>query len=284
MTRRQFVRRTAIAAVAAGYLSPLALTGGDRPLEMPIGFQVYPVREALARDFAGTLRQIAVLGYQTVEMCSPPGYVDAGFAPLANLKAAEMRRIIEAAGLRCESCHYSFQELKTHLEDRVAYAKELGLKQMIASGFWLKPDATLADWLRAADELNQLGERTRKEGIQLGFHNHHFEFKELEGVLIYDALMGRLDPGLVKMQFQVAVVNIGYQAATYFKKYPGRFISLHLADWSSVDKKAVPVGQGVVDWPGLFTAAKTGGVKNFFVEMGMDALKPSSVYLSNLKL
>jgi sugar phosphate isomerase/epimerase len=80
------------------------------------------------------------------------------------------------------------------------------------------------------------------------------------------------------------VVNIGYQAATYFKKYPGRFISIHLADWSSTEKKGVPVGQGVVDWKNLFAAAKIGGVKNYFVEMELQAMKPSCEYLHGLKV
>lgn len=280
MTRREFIGKTALAAGALA-LGP-ALSANASPLRMPIGFQTYPIREMLARDFEGTLRKMAGLGYQTVEMCSPPGYVSSGFGPLASMKASEMRRLIRSAGLRCESCHYSFQELQEHLDERIAFARELGLKQMIASGFWLKEDARLADWLRACDEINKIGEKTKKAGIQLGFHNHHFEFKKLDGVLIYDAIMGELDPKLIKMQFQVAVVNIGYEAATYFTKYPGRFISIHLSDWSADGKKAVPIGQGIVDWKKLFAAAKTGGVKNYFVEMDYDTLKPSADYLRTL--
>jgi sugar phosphate isomerase/epimerase len=254
------------------------------PLELPVGFQVYPVRDLLAKDFGGTLLQISALGYRAVEMCSPPGYVSSGFEPLAKMKAADMRRTIADAGLRCESCHYSFQELKENLDDRMAFAHELGLKQMIASGFWLKPEAKLADWVQACKELNQLGERTKKAGLQLGFHNHHFEFKEIDGVLIYDEIMRQLDPGLIKMQFQVAVISIGYQAVTFFKKYPGRFVSLHLADWSATEKKQVPVGQGAVDWKALFAGAREAGVKNYFVEMNLDALKPSCEFLHGLKI
>lgn len=253
------------------------------PLRMPIGFQTFPIREMLAKDFEGTLRKMAGLGYQTVEMCSPPGYVSSGFGPLVSMKAPEMRRIIKSAGLKCESCHYSFLELRQNLDERIAFAKELGLKQMIASGFWLKEDAKLVDWLNACDEINTIGEKTKREGIQLGFHNHHFEFKEIEGKLIYDAIMGQLDPKLIKMQFQVAVVNIGYEAATYFTKYPGRFISIHLSDWSADQKKTVPIGQGIVDWKKLFAAAKIGGVKNYFVEMDFDTLQPSAEYLRKLK-
>jgi sugar phosphate isomerase/epimerase len=281
MTRREFVGKTALAAGALTMGS--AITTNAAPLRMPIGFQTFPIREMLAKDFEGTLRKMAGLGYQTVEMCSPPGYVSSGFGPLASMKAPEMRQIIKSAGLKCESCHYSFLELRQNLDERIAFAKELGLKQMIASGFWLKEDAKLVDWLNACDEINAIGEKTRKAGIQLGFHNHHFEFKEIEGKLIYDAIMGQLDPKLIKMQFQVAVVNIGYEAATYFTKYPGRFISIHLSDWSSDKKNTVPIGQGIVDWKKLFAAAKIGGVKNYFVEMDFDTLKPSAEYLQKLK-
>jgi len=254
------------------------------PLGLPIGCQLYPVGKLIAQDFEGTLRQIAAVGYRTVELCSPPSYEKSGFAPLVKMKASEVHKTVGAAGLRCESCHYQFQELKESLDDRIVYAKELGLKQMILSSFGLRPDATMADWTRAAGELNRIGEKTKKAGIQLGFHNHNFEFRKIDDVLIYDKLMGEFDPKLVKMQFQVAVISLGYEAATFLRKYPGRFISLHLADWSPAVKKSVPVGTGVVDWEKLFAAAKIGGVENYFVEMNMDALKDSYFYLHGLKV
>lgn len=279
-----FSRREFIAASAAGIAAAGARELRADPLGLPVGFQVYPIRELIAKDFAGTLRQMASIGYRSVEMCSPPGYQTSGFGPLMSLTASQMRQTIQAAGLICESCHYQFREMKENLDDRLAYARELGLKQMIVASFGLRQDATLSDWARAAEEMNKIGEQTRKAGIQLGFHNHHFEFREIDGVLIYDKLMSVLDPKLVKMQFQVAVISLGYQAVTFFRKYPGRFVSLHLADWSSAEKKAVPVGKGVVDWKQLFAAAKPAGVKNYYVEMEMDALKASYPYLHALKV
>ena len=252
------------------------------PLGLPIGCQVYPVRESIGKDFEGTLRQIAAAGFKTIEMCSPPGYAKGGFGPLVDMKASRMREVINAAGLRCESCHYGFREFKESLDDRIAYAKELGLKQMILSSFGLRKGAGIADWMQAADELNKVGEQTQKAGIQLGYHNHNMEFEQIGGALIYDQLMGKFDAKLVKMQFQVAVISLGYEAATYFNKYPGRFISMHLADWSTADKKMVPMGTGVVDWKRLFAAARKGGVKNYFVEMDMDAMKASVPYLRGL--
>jgi sugar phosphate isomerase/epimerase len=269
VTRRQFL----------GTAAALTALHAD-PLGMPIGCQTWPVREALAKDFEGTLHELAGIGYRTIEMCSPPSYAE--FRPLASLTAAQMHHTIEAAGLRCESCHYQFRELKENLDERIAFAKELGLKQMVLSTFGLPATATMADWKQAAGDLNRIGERTRKAGIQLGFHNHNFEFKELDGVLIYDELMRQFDAKLVKMQFQVAVISLGFEAATYLKKYPGRFLSLHLADYSAADKTAVPVGSGVVDWKKLFAAAKTAGVQNYFVEMNLREMKLSYDYLHKL--
>jgi sugar phosphate isomerase/epimerase len=94
--------------------------------------------------------------------------------------------------------------------------------------------------------------------------------------------MSQFDPDLVKMQFQVAVVSIGYMASTYFKKYPGRFISAHLADWSSAENKSVPMGKGIVDWREFFKSLKKGGVKNIFVEMDPETFKESADYIHTL--
>ncbi len=282
ISRRQFLGTSAVGIAAAGYLTRGAAELRADPLGLPIGCQTWPVREAIGKDFDGTLRQLAAEGYKAIEMCSPPSYADNGFGPLVGMKASEMRERINAAGLVCGSCHYGFTELKEHLDERLAYAKELGLKQMIIASFGLPKDATLADWMRTADETNKLGERTRQAGMQLGFHNHDFEFQKLDGQLIYDKLLGELDPQAVKLQFQVAVVRLGYQAADYFEKYPGRFISMHLTDWSPEKKKEVPLGEGVVDWKKTFAAAKTGGVKNYFVEMDPETMKASLPYLRGL--
>jgi sugar phosphate isomerase/epimerase len=267
---------------AAGYLARGVADLRADPLGLPIGCQTWTVREAIGKDFDGTLRQLAADGYKAIEMCSPPSYADSGFGPLVGLKASEMRERIHAAGLICESCHYGFTELKEHLDERLAYAKELGLKQMVVSTFALRRDATMADWMRAADEINKLGERAHQAGMQLGFHNHDFEFGKIDGQLIYDKLLSELDPQAVKLQFQVAVVRLGYNAADYFEKYPGRFISMHLADWSPEKKEQVPLGQGVVDWKKTFAAAKTGGVKNYFLEMDPELMKASLPYVHGL--
>jgi sugar phosphate isomerase/epimerase len=275
-TRRHFLGGAAISLAVA------ALDAD--PLGMPIGCQTYPVREALGKDFEGTLHQIAAIGYRNIEMCSPSGYRNSGYGPLVDMKPADMRKKIRAAGLRCESCHFHFSELKDTLDERIAFARELGLKQMVLSTFGVPPDAPLSAWTEAAGELNAIASKVHKAGMQLGFHNHNFEFRQIDGVLVYDHLMKTFDPALVKMQFQVSVISLGYEAATYFNKYPGRFLSIHLQDWSPAQKEEVAVGRGSVDWKKLFTAAKTGGVQNYFVELDMEMMKESYPYLHELKV
>lgn len=275
ISRRQF---------AAASLPAIAFKLEAAPLGLPVGCQLYPVREALGKDFEGTLRELASIGYRMVEMCSPHGYETSGFGSLLKFTASEVRDRIKAAGLGCESSHYQFRELKENLDERIAYARELGLKQMIIASFGLRREAGISDWMQAAEEANRIGERTQKAGLQLGFHNHDIEFREIDGVLLYDQLMSKLDPKLVKMQFQVSVISLGHEATTFLNKYPGRFVSLHLQDWSSADKKYVPIGSGIVDWKKLFAAAGRSGVKNYFVEMDLDSMKASYPYLRDLKV
>ncbi len=274
-SRRNFLQTVAIGAAALGLKAD--------PLGFPIGCQTWPVRDVLAKDFDGTLKQLAGMGYQRIEMCSPPGYAKGGYGPLVGIKASEMKERIQAAGLGCESCHYQFTELQENLDDRIAFAKELGLKQMVLSTFGLPGTASMSDWSQAAHDLNKIAEQIHKAGLQAGFHNHNFEFHEIDGVLVYDKLMSEFDPKLIKMQFQVSVIAHGYEAATYFNKYPGRFLSIHLQDWNPDLKKEVAIGQGIVNWKKTFEAAKTGGAKNYFVELEMPNLQPSEQYLKTLK-
>jgi sugar phosphate isomerase/epimerase len=284
INRRKFISNSSkgLGAIA---LSPLAISLFPSDIarwsNQPIGFQTYPIRDLIGQDFPGTLKMMAGQGYQLVEMCSPQGYADSGFGPLVNMKPSEMRKVITDAGLNCPSCHFNFPELTDKPDERIEFARQLGLTQMICSTFWLPKTAGLNDYYAAADKLNKAAEKIKKAGMQAGFHNHEFEFHMLENQLIYDALMSRFDPDLVKMQFQTEVINLGYRASTYFNKYPGRFISSHLSDWTA-DKKEVPIGQGIIDWKEFFIAAKTGGVKNYFVEMKLDKLKDSAAYLHQI--
>ena len=286
LSRRQFLGKSAlgIGSVVMASQFPFDLASGSPPasVKMPVGFQSWIVREKIGNDFPGTLKMVADMGYQSVEMCSPVGYESLGFGPLKKYKPIELKKIINDAGLIWPSTHYGMDELRNHLDDRIEFAKESGQKQMILSSFGLPEKATISDWLKAADELNTMGMKAKKSGIQMGYHNHDMEFEKLGDTLIYDALMSQFDPSLIKMQFQVAVISKGYKASTYFKKYPGRYISAHLADWSTTEKKNVPVGKGIVDWKEFFGSLKTGGVKNIFVEMDIETFRESSAYIHSL--
>jgi len=286
MSRREFMGKSAIGVGSALFAShfPAALNaaGSYKTVNMPLGFQVWTVKDRLIKDFPGTLKMIAAMGYKSVEMCSPPGYESSGFGPLMNIKGKEMKKIINDAGLKFESTHYQMKELRTNLDERIEFAVESGQKQMILSSFGLPAKSSLSDWMKAADELNNIGIKTKKGGIQTGFHNHHMEFEKIDDKLIYDELLKQFDPDYVKMQFQVAVISIGYKASDYFTKYPGRFISAHLADWSASEKKSVALGKGVVDWKEFFAATEKGGVKNIFIEMDIETFTDSATFINTL--
>jgi len=283
LNRREFISKATIGAGAAFALSqlPKELFANAAFNDIPIGFQSWSVKETLGKDLTGTLKMMANQGYKLIEMCSPKGYATLGFGSLASMKTADLKSMINDAGLSCPSCHFGSGELFDDLDGRIEWSQQMGLTQMICSTFWLPKTATLKDYQDAAAKLNKSAEKIKKAGMQAGFHNHEFEFNKLDGQLIYDALMATFDPDLVKMQFQTEVINLGYKAADYFKKYPGRFVSSHLSDWTA-DKKEVPIGQGVIDWKEFFAAAKTGGVKNFFVEMAPDKFKYSASYIAKL--
>ena len=284
VNRRTFLSATAKASASAVVLArlPFDFFANAKTLGMPLGFQSWTIKDKLSADFPGTLKMMADQGYKLIEMCSPKGYEKIGFGEFTKMKTSDIRKTIEDAGMTCPSCHFGAAEFNDeNLDDRIQFAKDMGMTQMICSTFWLPKTATINDYLAAADKLNKAGEKIKKAGLQAGFHNHDFEFVKLDGQLIYDALLARFDPDLVKLQFQTQVVVHGYKAADYFKKYPGRFISAHLSDWTA-DKKEVPVGQGVIDWKEFFAAAKTGGIKNIFVEMAPDKFKDSATYIQKL--
>lgn len=283
INRRSFLRKTSMSVGAAFALSqlPKELFAAAVKNDMPIGFQSWSVKEMMGKDFTGTLKTMAGMGYKLVELCSPKGYAQIGFGFLANMPTADIKKTINDAGLECPSCHFGFAELTDKVDESIAFAKEMGLSQLICSTFWLPKTATLNDYVAAAEKLNKGAEKIKAAGMQAGFHNHEFEFAKLDGQLIYDALMKAFDADLVKMQFQTEVINLGYKAADYFKQYPGRFISAHLSDWAA-DKKEVPLGQGVINWNEFFKAAKKASVKNYFVEMGFDKFKDSAAYIHSM--
>ncbi len=284
ISRREFIRNAATSAAVAGFMA-----GGTRvlranPLGLPIGCQTWPVRAMIAKDFPGTIKLLAAAGFQTVELCSPVGYADSGFAGLAKYSGADLRKILADAGVKCVSSHFGIDELRKNQAASIAWAKDVGLTQMLVPSLDGPKNPTMDDVKRAADEYNKMGEQAAKAGIQQGLHNEDFELTKVGGQRTYDLLFKLLDPKLVKFQFQVSTISAGYDAAEYFTKYPGRFISMHVQGWSTKTRKETAVGQDSLDWKKIFTAAKTGGIKNYFVEMDLGLMKASVPYLRNLQV
>ena len=284
ISRREFCKTAAGLAAATSLVSGGALELNANPLGMPIGCQTWPVRDMIAKDFPSAIKQLAAAGFQSIELCSPVGYADSGFAGLAKYRGSELRRILADAGVTCVSSHFTMQELRQNQDGRIAWAKDVGLTQMLVPSLEGPKHPTLDDVKRAADEYNQMGEQAAKAGIQQGLHNEDFELSKVNGKRTYDLLFVLLDPKLVKFQFQVSTISEGYDASQYFRKYPGRFLSMHVQGWSAKTRKIVPVGQGTLNWKDIFTAAKTGGIKNYFVEMNLGLMKASVPYLRKLQV
>ena len=280
------MKKLTIGSGAAGLLlaSPAKLAAN--PLDLPIGSQVWPLRPML-KDFPGFTQKITGIGVTRLELCSPIGY-GAEFASLANGK--EVRKILADQGLKAESSHFTMEELRKSHEKSIEWANDIGITQMITASLGDGNGGnhpTLDQVKKAADEYNRIASVAEKAGMQQGLHNEGFELSKVDGRRTYDLLFDLLDPKLVKFQFQMSTITAGLAGADYFLKYPGRFFSMHLQD---VDMRGegrhpqVALGQGNIDWVKTFTAAKVGGVKNYFVEQTWELTQQSVAYLKHLNV
>src|ERR1700741_1067340 len=133
ISRREFCKTATTSAAAVSLLSAGVLKLHADPLGLPIGCQTWPVRDMIAKDFPSTLKQLAAAGFQSIEMCSPVGYDDSGFGGLAKYKGSELKKIINDAGLTCVSSHFGLDELRKNQDDRIAWATDVGLTQMLVA-------------------------------------------------------------------------------------------------------------------------------------------------------
>jgi sugar phosphate isomerase/epimerase len=299
ISRREFIRSAAVCSGAGGLLLASAVQSRANPLGLPIGSQVYPVRSML-KDFPAFAKMMAEIGVTRLELCSPIGY-GRDFAALAS--GNEVRKILDDHGMKAESSHFTMGELRKSQDKSIEWAKEVGITQMMTASLGEGNggnNPTLDQVKKAADEYNKIAARAAQAGMQQGLHNEGFELSIVDGKRTYDLLFDLLDPKLVKFQFQMSTITAGLVGAEYFLKYPGRFISIHLQD---VDMNApvpapspkdaaagrrggrrpqVAVGKGTIDWVKTFTAAKAGGVKNYFVEQTWELTQQSVAYLKTL--
>ncbi|HXK09487.1 MAG TPA: twin-arginine translocation signal domain-containing protein [Vicinamibacteria bacterium] len=282
-SRRAFLERATAGAAAAGIFSAATGLHGS-PLGLPIGSQTWPHRQRVrSGDLAGLCKDLAALGVGTVELCSP-GYPE--FTGLADGK--ETRKVVEAHGLKCPSAHFTMDEMRTKQQQMIAWAKDIGMTQMGVATLAEGPPGgktTMDAVKRAADEYNRIGETAAAAGIVQFLHDEGFEAAHADDRLVYEILIERLDPKYVKFQYQMSAMPQVGDVVTYFKKYPGRFISMHLqgVDPKAANRRAqLAVGKDGVDWAKVFAAAKTGGVQNYFVEQSWDLTVQSVAYLKTL--
>ncbi|HEY1580079.1 MAG TPA: TIM barrel protein [Terracidiphilus sp.] len=259
-SRRAFLK-------TSGALAATSLIGADllsaAPLKLPVGLQLYSVRNQLPKDFQGTLNQLAAVGYKEVEAA---GYFDK--------TAADFGNALQKAGLKCISTHHALTQLKSQLDQLIEYGQALGLDYIICSwaGVHRDPNRTgelnLDDWRYVADQFNAIGRKVKSAGMTFGYHNHTIEFGKENGIIFFDELLKRTDPKLVEFEMDCGWVVVGgHNPIEYLSKFPERFPLLHVKDMvkqSDGKWRNVVMGKGSIDYKPIFRAAT--GLKHYFIE------------------
>jgi len=282
-SRRSFLKATgAVAACAAA-----SRLEAER-LRLPIGLQLYSVRNLLPKDFDGTLAQVRSAGYTVVEAA---GYFDR--------PAADFRHAMDAAGLLCISTHHPLNILETQLDQWLDYGHTIGLEYMVCSSSGgmhrdpaTKGPTTLDDWHWIAGEFNRIGEKIKSAGITFGVHNHVPEFAVIDGVLVYDELLRLTDPKLVVFEMDCGwVYASGHNPVDYLSKTPERFPLMHVKDMipgANGQMHSTEMGRGKIDYRPILRAAT--GLKQYFIEQEefdidpMQALRIDAEYMRNLRV
>jgi len=258
-SRRDFLKTSGvIAAAACAGATKLAAD----PLRMPIGLQLYSVRDLLPKDFDGTLHQLAAAGYKEVEAA---GYF--------NKTAVEWKAAMDQAGLRCVSTHHPLPMLKQKEDELIEYGKKIGLQYMICSSPMHRDPAgkgpmTLDDWNWVSDEFNRIGAKVKSAGMQFGYHNHMGEFDKENGVVFYDQLLKQTDPKLVVMEMDCGwVTAAGRSPLEYLKTVSNRIQLIHVKCMSRGNDgnyHSVVMGRGYPDYHPIFAMARS--LKHYFIE------------------
>jgi len=298
ITRRRFLEGSSLAALAAmSGVRSFAANAGTGPLGLPIGLQLYTVRDVAAKDLAGTLAKLQAIGYREVET--------AGFY---GKSGQEMRKILADHGMTAPSAHSSMGDIQKNMQKLVDGAAEVGAKYFVCAfpalpgnkppSATLAKDITLDDWKWNAEQLNKLGEVAKKAGLQAGYHNHNMEFRTFNGVTAFDHLLKLTDPKLVTIELDLGwVVTAGLDPAKYIKQHADRISLLHVKDvrkdaviaLDEVKAQTLEIGRGQIDWPSVFAACDPKHLKHYFVEQEnftgptVDAVRASFEYLSALK-
>jgi len=282
-SRRSFLKTSATAAAAA---SIAARRLPAATLNMPVGLQLYSVRDLLPKDFDGTLHKVAAAGYTEVEAA---GYY--------KRTAAEFRHSMDQAGLRCISTHHSMSQLSPHLDELIEYGHNLGLTYIVCPSPTRKDpkargELNLEDWRWVAGELNRIGEKVKAAGMTFGYHNHGPEFGTEGGMVFYDELLRLTDPKLVVFEMDCGWVYSAHRnPLDYLSKTPERFPLLHVKDMergANGQEHSAVLGRGTMDYVPIIRAAT--GLRHYFVEQEdfdidtMEALRLDADYMRKLSI
>jgi len=222
--------------------------------KIPIGLQIYSVRDDAAKDLAGVLAAVAKMGYVGVEFAGYYGH-----------SASDIRKMLDDNGLKCCGGHLGIDTLLGDaLPATVEFQRTLGNEYLIVPGLSSERTKSKAAWLDTAHTMNGIAERLKPEGMRTGYHNHHTEFHELDGELPWDTFFGNTTHDVI-MQFDVGnALHGGGHAAPFLKKYPGRAATVHVKEYSSTDEKAL-IGEGEVDWNEIFGLCETIGKTEWYI-------------------
>jgi sugar phosphate isomerase/epimerase len=254
-TQNRISRRSFLGVMAA---APLAAAVAQSK-QIPVGLELYSVRNALEKDLMGTVRGVAKMGYQCVEFYAP--YYD-----WTTEYARQVRAELDELGIHCYSTHNG---LKSFTPEGIGKAidlnKTLGTRYLVLSS----PGevSALDDWKRVAETLNRANSTLKGKGLHAGYHNHDAEWKSVEGQKPMELLAATTDKS-VMLQLDVGTcVAAGSDPVDWVNRNPGRIRSMHLKDWSPQKEYRVLTGEGITPWKKLFAAAeKTGGIEYYLIE------------------
>ncbi len=261
MNRRRFLRQSSAALAAGALLGPgtARAFAAARAAGVPadLGIQLYTVRDIFPGDVNGVFEMLRRFGYDTVE-----------FAGYQNRSPQVMRGALDAFGLAAPSAHVGLDVLRSDFDRAIDEAATIGHEYVVVP--WLAPDQRpdRDGYLALADEINAMGERSQAAGIKMGYHNHDFEFETFgTSRPAYFDFVERLDPSLVDLELDLFwAVVAGHDPVDLFERYPGRFPMWHVKDGTGPDWTQTVVGQGTIDWPRLFAASETSGLRYAYME------------------
>jgi sugar phosphate isomerase/epimerase len=296
-------RRAFLGTVTAATLLSNRLTWAFAEHEIEkVGVQLYTVRFAMKEDFEGSIAKVAAIGYKEVELAEFAQAAD-GTVTYFNHTPAEVRAAFDRHGLTSPSTHVKLTSMSPENFPKVIEASKIIGNTYIVMPFVEEADRKKPNiWKQVAATLNRAGEESKKAGIQLGYHNHWFEFLPVDGKLPYDELLADCDPDLVKMEMDLCWITTAKKdPIAYFNKYPGRFPLVHVKDIKSMPNVGeggnanfgdtadlAPVGSGLIDWKNIFSHAQKAGIKHYFVEHDkpqapFESIASSYAYLEKLR-